>query len=194
MLIAKLIKPCKICVSDMREDGGELESFSLLKLSAQEYTSIIFKAVQLNRGIEYPLDGSVVISYSGNDEIHQLWKGVATEHMKQSPKDFIDVSAEFKTNVLGTSCLIRDPKKHIIRIAKRNGDDKVTINRLCIGNNIRERFFNDVKRTKLFEKTGKYAMDTQNLDIYTYWSKFMNSSFIMQLKDLKNSVNSESNE
>lgn len=191
MLVAKLIKPCKICIYDMNEDGGELESFSLLKLSLQEYTSIVFKAVQLNKGIEYPLDGSIVIPYSGNDELHQLWKKLATEHMKQSPKDFIDVSAEFKTNVLGTSCLIRDPTKHIIRIAKRNGDDKVTINRLCISNDVRERFFNDVKRTKRFTKTGKYAMDTQDLDVYTYWSKFMNSSFIIQLKDLKNSVNTK---
>lgn len=185
MIIAKLIKPCKICIYDMKTDGGEIESFSLLKLTLQEYTSIIFKATELNKGIEYPLDGSIVIQYSGKDELHQLWKDLATEHMKKSPKDFIDVSAEFKTKVLGTSCLIRDPTKHTIRIAKRDGNDKVTINRLCISNDVRERFFDDVKRTKLFKQTGKYVMDTQDLDIYTYWSKFINSSFIMQLRDLK---------
>ena len=33
MLIGKLIKPCKICLYETRKDGGEIESFSLLKLS-----------------------------------------------------------------------------------------------------------------------------------------------------------------
>lgn len=189
MIIAKLIKPCKICLYNMEEDGGEIESFTLLKLTLQEHTTLIFKAVHLNKEIEYPLDGSIVIPYSGEDKLHQFWKELAMEHKKQNPADFVDLSHKFKTKILGTSCLIRDPAKHIIKIALRRGDDTVTINRLCIGNDIRERFFSDVKRTKLFKQTGKYMMDTNDLDIYTYWSKFMNDSFIMQSKDAKNPKN-----
>lgn len=189
MIIAKLIKPCKICLYDMEEYGGEIESFSLLKLSLLEYTTLIYKAARLDKEIEYPLDGSIVIPYSGEDELHHFWKELALEHKRKNPADFVDVSHKFKTKILGTSCLIRDPAKHIIKIALRRGDDTVTINRLCIGNNIRERFFSDVKRTKLFKQTGKYMMDANDLGIYTYWTTFMNESFIMQSKDAKNSKN-----
>lgn len=183
MIIGKLIKPCKICFFESTKDGGEIESFSLLKLSLSEFTTLLFKAQELNKVIEYPLDGSMVIQYSGNDELHQKWKDLVVEHEKTSPAQFIDVSAEFKTQISGTSCLIRDPKKHIIRIAKRNGNDKVTINRLCIDNSIRERFFYDVKTTKYYKKNNKFAMDTEDLETYTYWSKFMNMSFINQYKE-----------
>lgn len=185
MIIAKLIKPCKICIFESRKDGGEIESFSLLKLSLNEFSSLLTKAIELKKEIEYTLDDSVVIKYSGNDEIHQYWKKLSIEHEKTSPSNFVDVSAQFKSEISGTSCLIRDPVKHIIRIALRNGDDNVTINRMCIDNEIRERFFNDVKTTLLFKKSKKYAMDTQDLATYTYWSKYMNTSFINQFKKQK---------
>lgn len=183
MIIGKLIKPCKICLYTTSAEGGEIESFTLLKLNLQEYTSLLFKAINMQEGVEYPLDGSIVLKYSGNDELHQEWKNIAEAHMKNTPQNFVDVSKEFKSKISGTSCLIRDPKNHIIRIARRNGDDKVTINRLCIGNDIRERFFQDVKTSKLFKLTNKYAMDIGDMEIYTYWSKFMNSSFIEQSRE-----------
>lgn len=183
MIIGKLIKPCKICLYDEEEDGGEIESFTLLKLSIKEAFMISLKAEQNKNTVEFPLDGSVVIQYQGNDPVHQLWKEIAVEHEKTTPKDFIDVSATFKTDISGSSCLIRDPKNHIIRIALRKGDDTVTINRVGIDNSIRERFFNDVKTTKYFFKNKKYAMDTEDLNIYTYWSKYMNTSFINQFKE-----------
>ena len=183
MIIGKLIKPCKICFYETRKDGGEIESFSLLKLSVGEFTQLLAKAIEMKKEIEYTLDGSSVIQYSGNDELHQLWKNLAVEHERTSPEQFIDVSAQFKTEITGTSCLIRDPVNHIIRIALRKGNDKVTINRVCIDNDIRERFFYDVKLTNYYKKNNKFAMDTQDLEIYTYWSKFMNNSFIAQYKN-----------
>lgn len=186
MIIGKLIKPCKICFFESRKDGGEIESYSLLKLSLEEFTNLLLKAKDLGKEFEYPLDGSMVIQYSGNDELHQLWKTYAVEHEKNSPEQFIDVSAQFKTKISGSSCLIRDPKNHIIRIALRDGNDKTTINRLCIDNSIRERFFYDVKTTRYYKTHKKFAMDTQDLQTYTYWSKFMNMSFINQFKEYRN--------
>ena len=186
MIIGKLIKPCKICFYETRKDGGEIESFSLLKLSVGEFTQLLAKAIEMKKEIEFTLDGSSVIQYSGNDELHQLWKTLAIEHERTNPEQFIDVSAQFKTDITGTSCLIRDPVNHIIRIALRKGNDKVTINRICVDNSIRERFFYDVKLTNYYKKNNKFAMDTQDLEIYTYWSKFMNSSFINQYKNQRN--------
>lgn len=185
MLVGKLIKPCKICLYETRKDGGEIESFSLLKLSMGEFGSLFAKAIELKKVIEYSLDDSIVIQYSGNDELHQLWKALTVEHKKVNPGNFVDISAQFQSKITGTSCLIRDPKNHIIRIALRNGNDKVTINRICIDNGIRERFFNDVKSTKRYFKTKKYAMDTEDLAVYSYWSKYMNTAFINQCNEEK---------
>lgn len=185
MIIGKLIKPCKICFYDQSMGGGEIESFSLLKLSLIEFVELLNTAKEFNKEIEESLDGSIVIKYSGNDELHQKWKTLAVEHERNSPKQFINVSAQFKSKIPGTSCLIRDPVKHIIRIAKRDGNDKVTINRICVDNSIRERFFYDVKTTKYFKDSKKFAMDTQDLQTYTYWSKYMNTSFINQYKELR---------
>ena len=191
MIIAKLIKPCKICVFD-KEDGGEVESFSLLKLPMSELAQLLLKVAESKNEVEYPLDGSVVIKYSGNDSVHQLWKELVLKHEKDSPHCFIDISAQFKTGVAGTSCLVRDPNKHIIRIALREGDDRMTINRVCVDNSIRERFFYDAKTSHRYQQTKKFAIDTKDLATYTYWSKFMNMSFINQYKELKKKSLSES--
>lgn len=191
MLYGRLIKPCKICIYEQDENGGEVESFSMLKLSLQEVYylfSVAFKEYLTNNkgeNIEVALDGSIVIKYSGNDDIHKAWKELAQNHLKINPSNFRDISKKYKTDIPGTSCLIRDADKHIIKIAFRKGDDTCTINRMCIDNEMRERFFQDTKASKYFKQTKKYALDTQDLNTYTYWSKYMNSSYLEQSKRLK---------
>ena len=186
MIIGKLIKPCKICMYEVESDGGEVESFSLLKLKLNEFIEIIREALNQNKAIEHALDGSIVVNYSGEDAIHQLWKKLAVEHRQSVPANFVDVSKKFKSKVPGTSCLVRDAKNHIIKIALRKGNDDVTINRICIDNDARERFFHDVKTTKRFKTTGKYAMDSSDNTIYSYWSKYMNILFINQSNEKNN--------
>lgn len=181
MLIGKLIKPCKIVIYEQQEDGSEVESFTMLKLSLAEAYQLLQSAGYENE--ELMLDNSIVIKYSGNDQTHQLWKDLAVNHCKENPKDFFDVSKKFDTKIPGSSCLVRDAKNHIIRIAKREGNDEVTINRLCIDDTTRERFFADSKRCTMFKTMKKYAIDTQDLEIYTYWSKYMNSMFMAQSKE-----------
>ena len=70
MLIGKLIKPCKIVIYEAKEDGGEIESFTLLKLNVVE----VYKLLESAAEKELTLDNSIVIKYSGNDATHQLWK------------------------------------------------------------------------------------------------------------------------
>ena len=174
MLYGRLIKPCKICIYEQKEEGGEVESFSLLKLNLKEVyclLSVAFKECSTSkrdRNIEAVLDGSIVIKYSGNDDIHKAWKELVQNHVKNNPNEFRDISKKYKTNTPGTSCLIRDATKHIIKISLRKGDDTCTINRMCIDNEIRERFFQDAKASKYFKQTKKYALDTQDLNTYTY--------------------------
>lgn len=191
MLFGKLIKPCKICIYEQKEDGGEVESFSMLKLSLQEVYYLFCTAFShyltegIEKNVDKSLDGSLVIRYSGNDDIHKAWKELAQNHLKTNPSNFRDISKKYKTDIPGTSCLVRDADKHIIKIAFRKGNDTCTINRMCIDNEIRERFFQDAKASKYFKQTKKYALDTQDLNTYTYWSKYMNSSYLEQSKRLK---------
>ena len=192
MIIAKLMKPYKIVILDNRQDGSELESYSLLKLSLQQAAQLIDKASEIGDSIEYPLDNSVVIIYKSGDALHNLWKSWAEEKHKDrvsiDPGNKINISAEFESPIIGTSCLVRDPKKHIIRIALRKENNKTSINRVCISNDIKQRFFYDAKTSSYFAKNNKYAIDTDDLATYTYWSKYMNNSFIAQYKEKRKDI------
>lgn len=179
MLVGKLIKPCKICLYE-QEDDGKIESFSLLKLDLLEAIELYNKGIENKSEIEYTLDKCVIIKYSGNDSVHQYWKELAVAHKAQNPAEFTDVSKAFKSNVAGTSVLIRDPIKQIIRIAKRDGDETNTINRMCIDNEIRERFFSDAKRSTYFRTNKKYAIDKIDKSIYDYWDIMINNMYVSQ--------------
>lgn len=185
MIIGKLIKPCKICIYEIEEDGGEIESFSLLKLSLQEAVELLLNIDLKADRIETTLDGSVVLKYSGNDELHNKWKELAVNHKNTNPQEFVDVSKTFTSTINGTSVLIRDPKKHVIRICKRNGDDTLTINRIPIDDIQRESFFTDVKTGVYFKNNKKYAMspdDQRDFSTYIRWSNFMNVTYEKVLK------------
>lgn len=179
MIIGRLIKPCKICLFEQQEDDGKIESFSLLKLNLIEAINLFNKGSE----IEYTLDNSIVIKYSGNDSVHQYWKELAIAHRASNPTDFIDVSKSFKSTTPGTSVLIRDPIKQIIRIAKRNGDDTNTINRICIDDKDRENFFYDSKKSKYFLTNKKYAIDKEDSKLYKNWAIKMNNTYLYELNN-----------
>lgn len=187
MIIGKLVKPCKMCFFESRANGTEIESFSLLKLSFFEFTALLEMAVKTEHKIDYELNNVFTISYKGDDELHKLWKTLACQHDAISPEPFYDVSVKFPTLISGTSCLIRDPEKHSICIAYRKTNQNTSINRLCIDNSIRERFFNDCKTSILFKTTKRYAIDSRDGELYNYWSKYMNDSFIRQCKEYRKS-------
>lgn len=185
MIIGKLVKPYKMCFFESKVDGSELESFSLLKLSFFEFTALLEMAVKTDHTINYGLNNVFTIEYKGDDKLHKLWKSLACQHEAIAVEPFYYVNAKFPTVIGGTSCLIRDPEKHSICIAYRKSNQDTSINRLCICNSIRERFFSDCKTSTLFKTTKKYAIDSRDKELYSYWSKYMNDSFIRQHKDYR---------
>lgn len=181
-MIGRLIKPCRICLYE-QDDGGEVESFCLLRLSMGEVWRILATVSNHSERVSGMLDGSLVIKYSDKDDpTYREWVRIALEHSKTEPRDFHDLSRKYKSVVPGTSVLVRDSRKHTIRIALRKGNDDCTINRLCISNDMRERFFQDVKRGTLFKETGRYIMDSRDQDVYSYWSRFMNNEYLLATK------------
>ena len=180
MLYAKLVKPSSIQIYTKEEDGKELESYSLLKISILELLQILKHASEKDISFN---ENSLTISFKNNKEVHTNFKAIANEHKTKHPNTFLDVSKKFNSTIVGTSVLVRDPEKHLIWIAKRKGNDLQNINRICITDKTREKFFQDVKVCKYFLENKKYIMDTRDNDIYSYWSKYMNNSYIEQLKE-----------
>lgn len=185
MLVGKLFKGNKIYIYEQDVDGGELESFTFLRLRLSEAYYLLQTAhdQNLKLGIENPPfipSSLMVIEYSTDDDVHKAWKKIVRGHHLLNPSNVKNTSKKYKTTIPGTSCLVRDPKNHIIKIAYRKGDDICSINRMCIDNSMRERFFQDAKAGKYFKQAGKYALDTQDLEVYNYWSKFMNSCYLKQ--------------
>lgn len=154
---------------------NELESFSLLKVSEDEYKLLIDSRDTWERKGD-----KVFCTYSVTDMTDKIFRKIAKDHKKNNPL-FQDVSKTYTSSIDGTSMLVRNPKDHIIRIARRK-DQSCTINKLCIDDDVREYFFSMAKRSRYFEKTHKYAIDVENVSWYKYWSKYMNDEYLKQIK------------
>lgn len=83
----------------------------------------------------------------------------------------------YKSDIVGTSKLIRIPKKQIIKIARRKGinDNNNKVNSVCIDNRLREEFFKDCKTTQHFEDTKLYELMYNEFDmnVYEKWDQIM---------------------
>ena len=83
----------------------------------------------------------------------------------------------YKSNVEGTSKLLRLPTKQLIKIIRRK-NAKDVINRpdvVCIDNELREAFFDDVRKTAHFGKKKLYELlnTAVDKDIYEKWNKII---------------------
>ena len=80
---------------------------------------------------------------------------------------------EFYTNVSGTACLIR--RDGCIRIAYRKGrsGNKVTPNRVCIDDNVKSKFFKDVRALKGEDTSDWFISEKDSRSYFDFWSKWM---------------------
>lgn len=155
-----------------KTESNEIESFTMLHINDEEFNKLL-KAADWQMG-----DNNILIAkYEYKDPLDLLWKDLAVAHQKNN-KRFSDVSKGYESKVSGSSVLIRDPIKHIIRIGYRDGNNLNKINRVCIDNDRRDLFFRDCKKCAIYLKSGKYAIDLSDLDIYNYWSEYMNTLYI----------------
>lgn len=180
MIYAKVFKHSQIVIYKKDKDGGELESYSLLKISPKEL-------LQLIRNIEFDNDlliegNSIILPFKDNKKLYDNFKAIANEHKLKKPNSFLDVSKKFTSNIEGTSVLVRDPIKHLIWIAKRKGNNLQNINRICIDNIVRERFFKDCKTCIYYKENNKFIIDTRDLRVYTTWSDYMNKIYLENVK------------
>lgn len=181
-MIAQRLKPGVLLISN-KEMGDNLESYTMLDISKEDALELLFASTN----VEKTNDG-LVIKYNDNDYVSKMYKAIASKH-KQSNNKFMDVSKKYTLNdndIEGTSLLLRDPKNHVIKVCRRSttNSNVCNINRLFIPNKYRDRFFKDVQLCQRFKDTGKYEIDSRDIDIYTEWSNFMNDAYFGIISEL----------
>ena len=186
-MIARKIKPGILEIIDVKSQD-EIESYTLLEISDKDAYLLATSANTISK------DGNTVtICYTNGDEVDKMFKAIANKHKEDNTDNFIDVSRKYiidkDVKIPGTSLLLRDVKEHVIKVAyrKTTNSKEGNINRLFITNDIRDKFFNDVRVSKRHKANpNKWELDTQNNKEYAYWSSFMNREYISIIDNIDN--------
>lgn len=182
-MIAQKIRPGIILISK-QEMRNNIESYTMLDISEEDAVELLFTSenvTKTNNGFE--------ITYNESDLVNRMFKAIASRHSQSNP-NFADVSKKYRVDddyISGTSLLLRDPKKQIIKVCRRSttNSNVCNINRLFVPNKYRDKFFKDVVYGSRFQETGKYELDSRDYDLYSWWSDFMNTAYFGILEDLK---------
>lgn len=183
-MIARKIKPGILEIIDVKSQD-EIESYTLLEISDKDAYLLATSANTLSK------DGNTVtICYTNGDEVDKMFKAIANKHQEENSDNFIDVSKKYTLDkdvkIPGTSLLLRDAKNHIIKVAyrKTTNSKEGNINRLFVTNDIRDKFFNDVRVSKRHLETNKWELDTRS-KAYAYWSSYMNREYLRIIDSIK---------
>lgn len=184
-MIARKVKPGILEIIDVKSQD-EIESYTLLELSDKDAYLLATSAKKFSK------DGNVVtINYDSDDDTDKMFKAIANKHKEDNANNFIDVSKKYTIDedviIPGTSVLLRDAKKHVIRVCKRatTNSKEGNINRLFVDNIIRDKFFDDVRKGQRHLQTNKWELDTQDEKEYAYWSNYMNQQYLNILNAIK---------
>ena len=110
-------------------------------------------------------------------------KCVKTSNKEENLKEKSShVKTYYKSNVVGTSRLIKLESKKTIKIVKRKGSKDATnrANSVCINNKLREEFFFDCKSTSTFNKANKIyeiVCTEKDKDLYEKWDSIIKGIF-----------------
>ncbi len=185
-MIVRKVKPGVMQIIDT-ESINEIESYTLLDVSDKD----AFRLLSASKDFKSE-DGIVTINYNNGDSVDSMFKAIASKHSQDTSRNFVDVSKKYYINkdvdIKGTSVLIRDVKKHTIRVARRTTTNSTegNINRLFITNYERDMFFKDVNNSITYRDTSKFMLDSAlDKERYTVWSNYMNSRYLEIIKAVK---------
>ena len=187
-MIARKVKPGILEIIDVKSQD-EIESYTLLEISDKDAYLLATSAKTFNK------EGNIVtINYDSGDDTDQMFKAIANKHKEDNKDNFVDVSKKYVLDkdiiISGTSLLLRDPKTHVIKVAyrKTTNSKEGNINRLFVDNAIRDKFFNDVRKSKRHaQNPKKWELDTQDSKEYAYWSDYMNKEYLHIITTIKES-------
>lgn len=185
-MIARRVKPGVLKVINKPFDESMIESYTLLNVDESDALALIFAAEDITKEDEV----TFVIKYNDDEVVSKMYKAIAHKH-KQSNPDFIDVSVRYELDmdaIPGTSVLVRDPEKQQIKVAYRkstNFSKACNINRLFVNNAQRDSFFKDVVKGNFYKRTEKFILSSEDKEMYTKWSTFMNDRYFEIVSQLK---------
>ncbi len=184
-MIARKVKPGVLELIDV-DSIDEVESYTLLEVTDKDAYLLLASSKNFSSQ-----DKVTTINYESGDNTDKMFKAIAQKHKEENPTNFVDVSKKYyldkDVHIEGTSVLLRNPKNHTIKVARRSttNSKEGNINRLFVDNVTRDRFFNDVRVSKRFKTSNKYELDTQDYDKYVYWSNYMNESYFRILNMIR---------
>lgn len=189
-MIVRKVKPGVMQIIDT-ESVDEVESFTLLDVSGTDAFRLLASSKEFKSE-----DGVTTIKYTSGDSTDSMFKAIASKHKKvaeeePTKKAFRDVSKKYQladVKIAGTSVLIRDVKKHTIRVAKRSTTNSTegNVNRLFITNFERDAFFNEARKSITYRDTNKFMLSYElDKESYANWSNYMNSRYFEIMEGLK---------
>ena len=184
-MIARKVKPGILEIIDVKSQD-EIESYTLLEISDKDAYLLATSANTFSK------EGNIVtICYTNGDPVDVMFKAIANKHQESNSENFIDVSKKYTLDkdikIPGTSLLLRDAKNHIIRVAyrKTTNSKEGNINRLFVTDDIRDKFFDDVRVSKRHKANpSKWELDTDS-KAYAYWSSYMNREYLRIVDSIK---------
>lgn len=180
LIIAQKIKPNKIKLYRWAFD--EIESYSLLKVSVYEAKELIRS--DKNHWKTEIIHGVKEYVRNVSPDLQKCWLNMVEKHKNSNP-DFTDVSKKYILKIPGTSCLIRDPNTHTIKISYRPKYDRYSnINVLYISDQVREKFFDEAHHSYLWKTEHKYGISIEDEKEYSKWSNYMNKCYIKFSKNI----------
>lgn len=171
--VCKKIPKNKLRLYSVPEGSYIAESYTLIKVNAVQY-KLLFDSAEwkLVEGTYEVLE----TNYDKNSKVLRMYNDIV------KTKHIVVVNKRFKSDVVGTSMLIRNAERTRIYIAKRNGADITSINIVCVDNELRTKFFNDVRTARGGTFCDKYALTPSDAPMFNMWNNIMTTQYFEQLK------------
>ena len=177
-MIARKIKGNFIEIEDSR--FVFVESFSFVEIDTDDLTSLLMSA---NADDVTKIDANTYkIRYSKGDAVDRRYNAIAMRR-SQTIGRLYNTNIRYSYAPNGTSVLVRDDKRRIIRIARRNANGmRFCMSVLPITDSARNAFFNECKSSKYHESTTKYGIDSRDVEEYLKWSHYMDDKYLEYTK------------
>lgn len=185
-MIARKVKPGVLEIVDV-DLMKEIESHTLIEISDKD----AYLLLTTSKGFKVGDNNKTTINFKSGDETDKMFKAIAEKHKKEGKRTFEDVSKKYtldEVEIPGTSVLIRDIEKRIIRVARRETTNwnQGSFNRLFVTNFERDAFFDDARVSSSYKTTGKFMLTADNEpEVYSKWAEYMNSRYFEIIELLK---------
>ena len=182
-MIARKVRPGVLEILDI-DLTNELQSRTLVEITDKDAYLLLLTT----QGFKVGEGNKATISYNAGDATDAMFNAIAQKvPYKTETFDVSRTYTEAEANIPGTSVLLRDVEKKIIKVARRTSGGNIgAINRLYISNKARDKFFDVARKSRFYEETKTFGIDMKDANDYNVWSEWMNKRYLEITDALKN--------